>query len=120
MKRILIVAATTGYQTRVFESVARGMGLQVILATDRCDHLKDPWGDSAVPVRFHKPAEALPVLQRMERPDGVIAVGDRPTVVAAMAAAMFGLAYHPVAAVEICRNKFAAHEQFRRAGLPVA
>jgi biotin carboxylase len=120
MKRILIVAATTGYQTRVFESAARDMGIKVILATDRCDHLEDPWGDNAVPVRFHKPADALPLLQRMERPDGVIAVGDRPTVVAAMAADMFGLPYHSVEAVEICRNKFAAHEQFRRGGLPVA
>jgi biotin carboxylase len=120
MKTILIVAATTGYQTRSFEAAAREMGLKIVLATDRCDHLDDPWGDNAVPVRFQKPEDALEALRRSgERPDGVIAVGDRPTLIAAMAARAFDLPYHSVEAVEICRNKYAARERFRRAGLPM-
>ena len=120
MKRILILAATTGYQTRVFEEAARRLGLEVTLATDRCKTLDDPWGDDAIPVRFHKPADAIPVLASAPgRPDGVVAVGDRPTVVAAMAAAEFGLPYHSVEAVTAARNKYEARQRWRAAGLLV-
>jgi biotin carboxylase len=118
-KRILIVAATTGYQTRSFESAAREMDLEVILATDRCHELDNPWGDNAVPIRFEQPHEAPSILSEHPRPDGVIAVGDRPTVIAAIIAKALGLPYHPVEAVEICRNKHAARERFRAAGLLV-
>ena len=44
MKRILILASTTGYQTRVFEETARRIGYEPVMATDRCRHLDDPWG----------------------------------------------------------------------------
>jgi biotin carboxylase len=118
-KRILIVAATTGYQTRSFESTAREMELDIVMATDRCHQLDDPWGDDAVPVRFHEPEEALSLLGEQQRTNGVIAVGDRPTVVAARIAKALELPYHTVEAVEICRNKHTAHERFRAAGLLV-
>jgi biotin carboxylase len=117
MKRLLIVAATTGYQTRSFESAARGMGLDVVLATDRCHQLEDPWGDNALPIRFEDPSAALKALSERRRPDAIVAVGDRPTLIAALAAKEFGLPYHSVEAVEVCRNKHAARERFRTAGL---
>ena len=50
-KRLLLVAATTGYQTKVFAEVARRLGVEVSLATDRCHVLNDPWGDQAIPDR---------------------------------------------------------------------
>ena len=62
MPRVLLVAATTGYQTRSFTAAARRLGIDVILATDRCHILEDPWRDNAIPVRFEEPelaAEAL-------------------------------------------------------------
>ena len=118
MKRLLIVAATTGYQTRSFENAARGMGLEVVLATDRCHQLEDPWGDKALAVRFEDPEAAVKTLLGHGRPDAIVAVGDRPTLIAALAAKEFGLPYHSVEAVEVCRNKHAARERFRTAGLP--
>ena len=57
-KRLLLLAATTGYQTRVLAETARAMGLDVVLATDRCRSLDDPWGDQAVPVKFDVAHEA--------------------------------------------------------------
>ena len=36
MKRILIVAATTGYQTRMFADAAPRVGFEGGLAADRC------------------------------------------------------------------------------------
>ena len=53
-KRVLILAATTGYQTRVFEEAARRIGFEPVMATDRCLHLPDPWGDGAFAVRFQE------------------------------------------------------------------
>src|SRR6204780_4214040 len=51
-KRLLLFAATTGYQIRVFADAARRLGVDLTLATDRCHILEDPWGDRAIPVRF--------------------------------------------------------------------
>jgi biotin carboxylase len=114
------VAATTGYQTRIFEETARSIGFEVVMATDRCLHMEDPWGDGAIPVRFHKPEDgALTLVSTAELPDGILAVGDKPTVLAAVTAGNLGLRFHPRHAVEACRNKFLARERFLAAGMPV-
>jgi len=54
-KRLLLIGATTGYQTRVFAEAASRLGIELILATDRCHVLDDPWGDRAVALRFEDP-----------------------------------------------------------------
>ena len=51
---MLLIATTTGYQTRQFEDAAARLGVDIVYATDRCDHLDDPWRDGAIPVRFHE------------------------------------------------------------------
>jgi len=43
--RLLLFAATTGYQIRSFAEAARRLGISLTLATDRCHVLEDPWGD---------------------------------------------------------------------------
>lgn len=122
-RKILLFAATTGYQTRVFAEAALRMGVEPVLATDHCPRLGDPWGDRAIPVKFHKPAASVETVMAAhgERGpfDGVAAVGDRPTVLAALAAERLGLAWHPVAAVEAARSKFLSRERFRAAGMRV-
>jgi len=119
---ILLVAATTGYQTRAFADAARRLGLALTLATDRCHILENPWGDDAVPVRFDAPAEAAAALAealRGRQIAGIAAVADRPAVVAAFTAERLGLRWHSSAAVSVCRNKFRMRELFASAGLPV-
>src|ERR1035438_2604204 len=44
-KRLLLFAATTGYQIREFADAAHRLGLELTLATDHCDRMGDPWGD---------------------------------------------------------------------------
>lgn len=117
MKRVLLIASTTGYQTRVFADAARGMGLDLVLATDRCHVLEDPWGDDAVALRFDDPSPGLDSLASRGPFDGIVAVGDRPAFVAAQAAARLGLRFSPPDAVLAAKNKFLARERFRRAGL---
>src|SRR6266481_9198014 len=108
MKRILIVAATSGYQTRMFADAARRLGLAPMLATDRCHVLEDPWGDRAIPVRFDDPLASRDVLLGAGPFDGIVAVADRPTVIAALAAEALGVSYNSPASVEACHDKYVA------------
>jgi biotin carboxylase len=119
VKRILIVAATTGYQTRMFADAARRLGFEAVLATDRCHVLEDPWGDRAIPVRFDDPYSASEAIAQAGPFDGIIAVADRPTLVAALAAERLALPYNSPGSVEAARNKFFARQRFEAAGLPV-
>jgi biotin carboxylase len=116
--RLLLFAATTGYQIRVFAEAARRLDVDLTLATDRCHVLEDPWGDRAIPVRFWDLPGSLNAL-RGRRFDAVAAVGDTPTVLAAEAARMLDIPFHPPAAVRACHDKYLARRLFDAAGLPV-
>lgn len=120
--RVLLLSTTTGYQLRSFGEAADRLGIDLLLATDRCHHLDDPWRDGAVPVRFHDDdasLEAIAAAAREKPIDGVIAVGDRPTTLAARAADALGLPCNPVAAAEITRSKKAMRRAFAAAQLSV-
>ena len=119
MPRVLLVAATTGYQTRAFAEAARHLGLDLVLATDRCHVLEDPWGDRAIPVRFDDPRASRDVLLAAGPFDGIVAVADRPTLIAALAAEGLGVSYNSPASVEACHDKYLARQRFEAAGLPV-
>lgn len=119
-RRVLLFASTTGYQIRSFGEAAADLGVRLVFASDRCDHLDDPWRDAAIPVRFHDIAASVRRIAAAvgdERPDGILAVGDRPTVLAAHAAAALGLPGNTPGAAARSRNKLAAREAFRAAGL---
>jgi biotin carboxylase len=116
--RLLLFAATTGYQIRVFAEAARRLDIDLTLATDRCHVLEDPWGDHAIAVRFEDIPASLEAL-RGRRFDAVAAVGDRPAVLAAEAACALGIPFHPPSAVRACHDKYLARQLFQAAGLPV-
>ena len=119
--RVLLVAATTGYQIRSFAAAAARLGVELLLATDRCHVLEDPWQDRAVPIRFHDEDGALEAIKSAtrERPlSGVLAVGDRPAVIAAIAAHALWLRGHPPDAVRLAANKLLTRVRLREGGLP--
>jgi hypothetical protein len=121
MKRVLLLATTTGYQIRSFGEAAQKLGVQLVFASDRCDQLDDPWADHAIPVRFWDEAQSLETILdacRTTPIHGIIAVGDRPTVLAAQVAQALGLAGNPPDAVRASRNKLASRRTFMCAGLP--
>ena len=114
------MAATTGYQTRAFEQAAARLGVELVYATDRCHVIEDPWRDRAIPVRFddeHASADRVVARAREVPFDGVLAVGDRPTVIAALVARRLGLRFHAPAGAATARNKLLMRERLRRAGL---
>jgi biotin carboxylase len=117
-KHLLLFAATTGYQIRVFADAARRLGVDVTLATDRCHVMEDPWGDRAIAVKFDRIPESLSTLKGLEV-DGVAAVGDRPTLLAAEAAAMLRVPFHSPTAARACLDKNLARRLFQEAGLLV-
>ena len=118
-KKLVLIGATTGYQTRVFAEAAERLGFDLLLATDRCHVLDDPWGDHAIALRFEDPEGAAQVLAAEARVDGIVAVGDRPAYLAALAAERLGIPYNSADSVRACRSKFLARERFRAAGLLV-
>ncbi len=121
-RRVLLLATTTGYQTRMFAEAAAALGVEVVYATDRCDQLDDPWRDGAIPVRFHEEWRSVDVvLKALEsRPvSGVLVVGDRPSVMAAYIARLLGLPGHLPEAAVIARDKRLSRERLKAAGLPV-
>jgi biotin carboxylase len=120
--KVLVFATKLGYQTRAFDEAAKKLGIELAFVTDRCHQLDDPWHDQAVPVHFEAPEEAaFRVLQQQSghRADGVIVVGDRPTVAAALVARRLGIPHNHPASAEACRSKIRLREVFRDAGLPV-
>jgi hypothetical protein len=118
--RVLLVATTTGYQIRSFGEAAERLGVRLIFASDRCDQLEDPWWDAAIPVRFHelgRSTEAVVSGLSQSPPHGVLAVGDRPTLLAARIADAFGLPGNPPHAAAASRNKLASRDAWQSAGL---
>ena len=122
MKRVLLLATTTGYQTRAFGDAAERLGAELVFATDRCHLIEDPWQDGAIPIRFYdEDASVAAILEAAAaRPiDGLLVVGDRPTVIGARVAERLGLPWHPAAGAEAARHKQLTRERLRDAGLPV-
>lgn len=120
-RNVLLFAAKLGYQTHSFDEAARKLGVNLIFVTDRCHKLDDPWGDRAIPVHFKEPEEAARATVNSlhgNRPDGVMAIGDAPTVTEAFVARALGIPYNHPAAVEACRSKLRMREVFESAGLP--
>lgn len=118
LKRLLLFAETTGYQIRTFGDAVRRAGAELMLATNRCRHLDDPWGDHAIAVKFDRIAESLEALRGVAC-DGIAAVGDRPAILAAHAAEALGLPFHSAEAAHACHDKFRARSILQAAGLPV-
>lgn len=121
-KKLLLLASKLGYQTQGFAEAAASLGVEVQFATDRCHKLADPWGDGALPLHFEDPESAArEIAGRFEKnpPAAILALGDRPTPTAALAARALGLPGNDPEAVLRCRSKLTQRETLRAAGIPV-
>src|SRR5579871_1415969 len=112
MPRVLLLASTTGYQVHSFADAAARQRVDLVLATDRCHVMEDPWGDGALAIGYDDLESRGPY-------DGVLAVGDQPALLAAQAADKLGLRYSGADAVAIAHDKFRARERFAAAGMLV-
>ncbi len=122
MRRVLLIASTTGYQVRSFGEAADRLNIELVLATDRCHVLDDPWRDNAIAIRFDDEVSAVEGIRAAltESPvSGVLAVGDRPALIAARTAEALELPGSPPQAVRIAGNKLLTRIRLREAELPV-
>ena len=121
-KRVLLLSTTTGYQLRAFDDAAQRLGVELVFGTDRCHQLDDPWRDRAIPIRFHREwqsADAV-VKEAARAPfHGVIAVGDRPTVLGALICERLNLPGNPPDAAAASGNKRETRARLAQAGLNV-
>jgi biotin carboxylase len=111
-----------GYQTLGFAETAARLGLEVVIGSDRCHQLDDPWLDGAVALHFEQPESAAQQLVRAVRSRpvrGILALGDRQTATAAHVARALGLRYNSPDSVENCRSKLRQRQLLRAAGVPV-
>lgn len=121
-KKLLLLASKLGYQTQGFAEAAASLGVEVAFATDRCHKLADPWGDGALPLHFEDPESAArEIAGHFEKnpPAAILALGDRPTPTAALAARALGLPGNDPEAVTRCRSKLTQRETLRAARIPV-
>jgi predicted ATP-grasp superfamily ATP-dependent carboligase len=122
---LILLASKLGYQTRSFAEAAKRLGVTVIIGSDRCHQLDDPWADGAVPLRFEEPENAGSHLIRTvqcragEKIGAILALGDRQTATAAYVASLLHLSYNSPESVENCRSKLRQREVLQKAGLPV-
>ena len=111
-----------GYQTRAFAEAARRLGVEVVIGSDRCHQLDDPWSDGAIALHFEHPeqaAEQLVAELRAKPVQAILALGDSQTATAAYAARALGLRYNSPEAVDRCRSKLLQRQVLAAAGLPV-
>lgn len=121
MPRVLLFSHTTGYQLRAFNDAAERLNVELIFATDRCHRLDDPWQDRAVAVRFHDIGASVAAIAEAVRArpvEGVMAVGDRPVVLAAHAAQALRLPWHRPEGARASTDKRLSRAALAAAGLP--
>jgi hypothetical protein len=119
-QRLLLFTNKLGYQTRSFEEAAQKHATELIYVTDRCHQLEDPWGDRAIAVHFESAQSAADnVIEALngKSVDGILALGDAPSVAAAYTARDLGISYNHPTSVEACRSKLRMREVFQQSGL---
>ena len=120
--RLMLLYTTTGYEAREFVRTARDLGVEMLLGSDRCDVLNDPWEDDAVALRFHQPEEAANrIVDRVSRHpvDAILPVGDTPLLSAAQASKRLGMVHNSPDAVLASRNKYLMRLRLQAAGARV-
>jgi biotin carboxylase len=120
--RLMLLFTTTGYEAREFVQAAQHLGVDIVLGSDRCHVLDDPWQDGALPLRFEKPhAAAQHILDytRTQPLDAILSVGDTPVFTAALVNQALGLEHNDPDAAAASRNKFLMRQLLHAAGLRV-
>jgi biotin carboxylase len=84
--------------------------------------LEDPWRDGAIPLRYEDPyGAAAAIVEYAEKHplDAIVAIGDKPTIPAAIACEALGILFHQPYAAFACHDKYEFRSLLERAGVPV-
>ncbi len=122
MPRLLLLLSTRTYRTQAFLDAASGLGVEVVVASERANALADERPGELLTLDFLDPAGAAREAAEFARTrplDAVVPVDDDTTVAAAAISAALGLPHNSVAAAAAARNKHLMRELLDRAGVPV-
>jgi biotin carboxylase len=122
MDRVLLLLPTTTYRTQAFVDAARGLGVDLVCASERPSTLEAHAPEHLITLDFDQPARAAEDVARFakSRPIGaVVGVDDRTAEAAAAIAERLGLRTSTQAAVHAARDKHAMRERLAAAGVPV-
>ncbi len=122
MERVLLLLPTTTYRTQAFLDAARGLGVEVVCASERPSTLQELAPETLLTLDFGDPEGAAAAVRRFARAhpiDAVVGVDDPTTVAAAVIAERLGLASNPVTATRAARDKHLMRQRLSAAGVPV-
>ncbi len=120
MSRLLLLMTTSSYKAGAFMAAAQRLEVELVTGMERPQSLMSLNPAGHLVLDFARPEKAVGKIgcHAREHPiDAVIAADDDGVVLAAEAATALGLAYSPVAAVRIARDKLLTRRALRRAGL---
>lgn len=121
MARVLLLLPTATYRAADFLSAASAMGVEVVVASDQPQALKETMGDRALHVDLGDPeavAAAIVALSARLPLDAVVGVDDQGVLPAALAAERLHLPHNPPAAVALTRDKAAMRAALAGGGVP--
>ncbi len=122
MSRLLLLLPTTTYRTQAFLDAARGLGIDVVVASERPSTLENQRPDSLLTLNFQQPEAAVRDAVEFANSypiDAVVPVDDETTVAAAAIAAALHLPHNSVESARAARNKHEMRSLLRRAEVPV-
>jgi biotin carboxylase len=120
-RRVLILAATRAYQLEDLVAAAIRLGLEPLIATDRCHVLAENWPDGAIPLDFRSPVRAARQLEDALGGiplHGVVATDETTALIAAQVAGARGLPHGSIDAVAASADKRRFRQRMQEAGLP--
>ena len=121
MPRLLLLIPSTTYRTEAFVEAANGLGVEVVVASDRPNALQHALPDGLLTLNFLKPdvaARKVAELARRHPIDGVVPVDDPTTVVGAAIAKALGLRSNSIESAYAALNKSDMRELLSGAGVP--
>ena len=119
-KRLLLLIPTSTYRTEDFVEAARGLDVDLVVASERASALAAEAPQHLLTLPFADPAAAAAQVREFARArpiDAVVPVDDLTTVPGAAIAAALGLRANPIAAVQAAGNKLEMRQRLARAGV---
>lgn len=118
--RVLLLVPTTTYKVAAFIDAALGLGIQVVVGSEKEQAISARQSGKALTVNYLKPEQAVDQIAALDRRrplDAIIGTDDETVLIAAMASMRFGLPHNRPEAVEASRDKERTRRRQQEAGM---
>ena len=122
MPRVLLLLPTTTYRSGAFLEAAKGLGVEVVVASERPNVFQEAQPGRYLSLDFFNPdkAERQAIDFAATRPiDAIVGIDDATTVLAAALSAALSLPHNSVASTAASRDKHQMRDLLSRDGVPV-